>query len=384
MYYLNSREMTDLEKFVSLCLKKYDLLTGKDLEIIKIIYDKLGRKALMDLAIKEKIVPFVAYTLSKINIEKSFWQKKYNYFRNRNSKIVKFLDIVFKEMNKRNIPIFLYENFGSLLLSGEDIGLFCSGDFDLCTSLAYKKETTEVLKKYAYFPKIRRCKSLNDRTEFCNINNKDNIWINVMWTPLTARIFPVAPKINSEIFFKNIDVIDNLNIKVPSFNNLLFLCLLHTSAHKYICSPGMKLNVDIDRLVITGKIKWEEVIEFAVKYNVKRRVSLSLMLAYDFLNTPIPKDVISKLSGDRPIIKIVYKTLIGDSFLDSKEFKFNYFKFFCLEILLHDSGILIGFFKAIFPDLKWLIKIYDKTGKKNYVKAYISRVKLILFNRKNA
>lgn len=180
MYFLNGREMNDLEKFVSLCLRKYELLSNEDLEILKIIYNKLGRKAIMDLAVKEKIVPFVAYTMSKTNIEKSFWQKKYNYFRDRNTKIVKLLDDIFKEMKNKNIPIFLYENFGSLLLSGEDIGLFCSSDVDLCTSLAYKEETIKVLKNFGYFPKIRKLKSLNDLTEFCNTNKNENFWINII------------------------------------------------------------------------------------------------------------------------------------------------------------------------------------------------------------
>jgi len=147
MYFLNNREMNNLEKFVSLCLRKYELLSDKDLEILKIIYDKLGRKAILDLAVKEKIVPFVAYTTSKTNIEKPFWQEKYIYFRERNIKIVKLLDAIFKEMKNKNIPIFLYENFGSLLLSGEDIGLFCSGDVDLCSSLEYKEEVIKVLRE---------------------------------------------------------------------------------------------------------------------------------------------------------------------------------------------------------------------------------------------
>ncbi|GAH95075.1 unnamed protein product, partial [marine sediment metagenome] len=63
----------------------------------------------------------------------------------------------------------------------------------------------------------------------------------------------------------------------------------------------------------------------------------------------------------------------------SKGSKINCFKNFILAILLHDSGILIGFFKTLFPDSKWLIKVFDKDGKKNYLKSYISRIKLILF-----
>ena len=41
MYFLDSREINDLEKFVSLCLRKYELLSNEELEILKIIYDEL-------------------------------------------------------------------------------------------------------------------------------------------------------------------------------------------------------------------------------------------------------------------------------------------------------------------------------------------------------
>ena len=375
--------MNDLEKFVSLCLKKYDLLSDKEIETLKIIYVKLGRKEIMDLAVKEKIVPFVAYAMSKTNIEKSFWQKKYNYYRDRNTEIVKLLDAIFLEMKKRNIPIFLYENFGSLLLSGENIGLFCSGDVDLCSSLEYKEKVTKVLNNFGYFPKIRKYETLNVWSEFCNINKSDDIWINVQWTPLAEKVFPVAPKISSDIFLNNIVTINNSNIQVLSKTHLLFLCLLHTSVHKYTCSPGMKLNVDIDRLVILGKINWGKIINLAIKYNVKRRIALSLMLAYDFLNTPIPEKVISELGGVQSLTKMIYKYLVGDSFLSNEKNIFNRCRTFYLAVVLHDSGILTGFFRAFFPDSKWLVKIYSKTGENNPIRAYISRIRLILFNRKN-
>ena len=383
MYFLNSREMTDLEKFVSLCLKKYDSLSDKELEIVKIIYNKLGRKAIMDLAIKEKIVPFIAYTMSKTNIEKFFWQKKYNYFRDRNIKMLKLLDAIFEEMKYKNIPIFLYENFGSLLLSGEDIGLFCSGDVDLCSSLEYKEKVIKVLSSFGYFPKIRKYETLNVWSEFCSSNKNNDMWINVQWTPLAEKVFPVAPEINSEFFLKNIVTINNSNIQVPSKTCLLFLCLLHTSVHKYTCPPGIKLNVDIDRIIILGKINWERIINLAIKYNVKRRIALSLMLAYDFLNTPIPKKVISELGGDKSLTRVTYRYLVDKSFLATEGIENNRFRTFYLAVLLHDFGILVGFFRVIFPDSKWLVKVYDRTGEKNVVQAYISRMNLILFNRKN-
>lgn len=383
MYFLNSREMNDLEKFVSLCLRKYESLSNEDLENLKTIYNKLGRKKILELAVKEKIVPFVAYAMSNTNIEKSFWQKKYNYFRDRNTEIVKLLDTIFKEMNNKNIPIFLYENFGSLLLSGEDIGLFCSGDVDLCSSLEYKEEIIKVLSSFDYFPKIRKYETLNVWSEFCNINKDNDMWINVQWTPLAEKVFPVAPEINSEFFFKNIVDINNSNIQVLSKTYLLFLCLLHTSVHKYTCSPGMKLNVDIDRLINLGQINWERIINLAVKYNTKRRVALSLMLAYDFLNTLIPEKVILELGGEQSLTKMIYKYLVGDSFLSNEKNIFNRCRTIYLAVVLHDSGILTGFFRAFFPDSKWLVKIYDKTGENNLVQAYVSRAKLILFNRKN-
>lgn len=369
--------MTDLEKFVSLCLKKYDLLSDKELEIIKIIYNKLGRKAIMNLAIKEKIVPFVAYTMSKTNIEKSFWQKKYNYFRDRNLKIVKLLDVIFKEMKNGNIPIFLYENFGSLLLSGEDIGLFCSGDVDLCSSLEYKEEIIKVLSSFGYFLRIRKYENLNVWTEFCNVAGINDVWINVMWVPITEKVLAVAPEIDSKFFFNDIAPIKNLNINIPSRTNLLFLCLLHTSVHKYTCSPGMKLNVDIDRLVISGKISWKKIVALAIKYNVKRRIAISLMLVSDFLGTLVPQKTIVELGGNEYNTKKAYNYLVGHSFLANKSDEINRFRSFYLAALLHDRGLLIGFLRILFPERKWLSKIYCTPNENNILKEYLLRIKRI-------
>lgn len=377
MYFLDSREMSDSEKFVSLCLKKYELLSNEELEILKIIYDKLGRKKILELAVKEKIIPFVAYTISKTNVEKSFWQKKYNYFRDRNIKMLKLLDGIFKEMKNKNIPIFLYENFGSLLLSGEDIGLFCSGDVDLCSSLEYKEEIIKVLSSFGYFLRIRKYENLNVWTEFCNKAGTNDIWINVMWVPITEKVLAVAPEIDSQFFFNNIAPIKNLNINVPSRTNLLFLCLLHTSVHKYTCSPGMKLNVDIDRLVISGKISWEKIVALAIKYNVKRRIAISLMLASDFLSTPVPQKTIIELGGSEYNAKKAYNYLVGHTFLANKSDEINRFRSFYLAALLHDKGLLIGFLRILFPERKWLSKIYSAPNENNILKEYLLRIKRI-------
>ena len=382
MYYLDSREMNDLEKFVSLCLRKYELLRNEDLEILKIIYNKLGRKAIMDLAVKEKIVPFVAYTMSKINIEKkSFWQKKYNYFRNRNIKIVKLLDVIFKEMKNKNIPIFLYENFGSLLLSGEDIGLFCSGDVDLCSLKGHKNDIAEILSNFRYVPAARRDKKekFNIRSEFFKSGNDDNIWINVAWMPLVESLSLACANVDVKYFIDNKANINNLNIEVPEKSDLLFLCLLHSSIHKYTCSPGMKLNVDIDRLIISGKINWERIIDLAIKYNVRRRIAISLMITHDFLNTSFPMEVITRLSGNTNIIKKIYKYLVGKSFLINEDVDSNIIRSLYLNSLLHDRGLLIGFFRMLFPQAEWLIKIYNSENENNIIKAHYLRLKNIVF-----
>jgi len=381
MYFLNSREMNDLEKFVSLCLRKYELLSNEDLEILKIIYNKLGRKAIMNLAVKEKIVPFVAYTISKTNIEKSFWQKKYNYLRDRNTKIVKLLDVIFKEMKNKNIPIFLYENFGSLLFSGEDIGLFCSGDVDLCSLKEYENDITEILSNFGYVPAARRDKkeNFNIRSEFSKSGNDDNIWINVAWMPLVESLSLTCANVDAKYFIDNRVNINNLNIEVPEKSDLLFLCLLHSSIHKYTCSPGMKLNVDTDRLIVSGKINWEKIIDLAIKYSVERRIVISLMITHDFLNTSFPMEVITRLGGDNNIIKKIYKYLVDKSFLINEDVDSNIIRSLYLNSVLYDGGPLIGFFRILFPQPEWLIKIYNSENENNIIKAHYLRLKNTVF-----
>jgi len=263
------------------------------------------------------------------------------------------------------------------LLSGEDIGLFCSGDVDLCSSLKYKEGIIKVLSSFGYFLRIRKYENLNVWTEFCNTIRTNDIWINVMWVPITEKVLAVAPEIDSKFFFNDIAPIKNLNINVPSRTNLLFLCLLHTSVHKYTCSPGMKLNVDIDRLVISGKISWEKIVALAIKYNVKRRIAISLMLASDFLGTPVPQKTIIELGGSEYNTKKAYNYLVGHTFLANKSDEINRFRSFYLAALLHDRGLLIGFSRILFPERKWLSKIYSTPNENNILKEYLLRIKRI-------
>ena len=88
-------------------------------------------------------------------------------------------------------------------------------------------------------------------------------------------------------------------------DNLLQVCV-HTAKHSYVRAPGLRLHLDVERIVAHKQIDWEVFLRKVKDAHVKTSTYYSLYLANMLFGTPIPQAVLDALHpGDRKNRKLL-------------------------------------------------------------------------------
>tara|TARA_B110000014_G_C20056754_1_gene550069 strand:- start:57 stop:1112 length:1056 start_codon:yes stop_codon:yes gene_type:complete len=285
-------------------------LNNNEIDFIKQFYNDYSIPFIKELVLKENIVPFASHIFIFLKCDESYWKKEHDLFLKRNTIIKSTLDSIFNKSNSAGIKsLTLTENFASLLLSKSCLGCFSSGDVDLSADISEKDKIILCMKSVRFFvDKRKKSSSITEKqcTMFYNDSIIDSgLWINVVWVSVT-RSFLDQKKFNTRLYSSRLNptIIDNTDIRVLSPTSLLYFCALHIAAgHYYTLSPGIRLYVDIDRLVLNFKINWDQIIKWEKEDNSGIRISMVLFLCKNLLKTKIPNKVFKKILDDSAELK---------------------------------------------------------------------------------
>lgn len=289
-----------------------DAFSEENRAILVKCYEEYGQKVFEKLASDNKITPFVAHVLIDLDCDKVFWKEKHDNFVLRNTAIKALLESIFVDAQSYSCEsVTLTENFAAVLSSNACIGCFCSGDVDLSADITEKDQIIKWLKKFDFLSKEQPA-SIGEYSgqsmQFFNSNVIDGgFWINVIWKPVT-RAFLVQNKYEVRLTKDRLLARpkDGSSIKILEDTSLLYFCALHISAgHYFTLSPGLRLYVDIDRLVRNSHIDWDNIVKWEKEDNAGIRISMIMFLSYKLFNTPIPKRVYAKLSKSMRSQKLI-------------------------------------------------------------------------------
>ena len=326
-------------------------LDEKEKNIIINWYNSLSKKTIKKIISENQIIPFAAYIFMYLKLDYSFWRVKYDFFKKRNLELKKVLDLIFFSFKKNNCnSVTLTENFAVLILSNYSIGSFSSGDIDLSADYIEKNKIILSLKELNFFTNDNS-KSIGEYSGqsivFYNKNIiKDGFYINIIWKPVT-RAFLIQDKYEKrlKIARKNAIILPNTNIRILEKTSLLYFCALHISCgHYFTLTPGLRLYVDIDRLVRSSNIDWNKIKLWEKEDNAGIRVSLVLFLCNKIFNTPIPFFLFKNLNSLNSKILIKYLYKVDNNSIQNKSSKFR--RLF-IELLSDNTNIFLSFLKRI-------------------------------------
>ena len=127
-------------------------------------------------ATREKMLPFVAKLMLNLNIDVEFWDRTLNEYRIRNTAIKEKVEEICNALHQNGITrVWPIENFGALLCTGADSGLFASSDVDIYVGTDDKETVEHTMKTLGY--KIQNA----DLCRSCYTDGDDNFKCNIMW-----------------------------------------------------------------------------------------------------------------------------------------------------------------------------------------------------------
>ena len=184
----------------------------------------------------------------------------------------------------------------------------------------------------------------------------EKMWFELSWRAVAGRwIRPDKEPLTDELvarsyFSEGTDV----GILSPE-DNLLQVCI-HTAKHSYVRSPGLRLHLDVDRIVSNKEIDWAAFVKRVKETRVKTSVYYSLMIPKQLFGTDVPSGVLEALKPSPRRARIIEKLLSGAGLLHPNERKFSKLEFLRFQVSLYDAPK--DALRVIYPSYAWYKERY--------------------------
>lgn len=341
-------------------------LSKNDKCFVKKVYYEVGRDEIYNKVIDKKITPFAAKTLSSLGYDRSFWNKVYQKYFERNCRILTFLNEAYIAMEANGVKkMFVSENFGALLSSNSDLGLFSSSDIDNYADYSEKDKINTAMKSIGCEIKERHAVKNHIASEFFpNVSRglPNDFYLSVDFFPLARLKLPCFVNADDFVDWNSIKNFGNTKIKLPPPEALMYICLLHISLHSYCRAPDIRLYIDIMNMTKL-KIDYAIIARWCIDDKTKVRVAVSASISNILIKANIPS-VVSD-AGKR-------SHRLGNFVFDGKEkvlrAKLSKFDIMRIDMMCDDNSNLRGLVSMLFPNKFWMKKTYGNVGFTAFIK----------------
>lgn len=343
--------------------------SDQEIDLVKSIYKEKGQNVMYEYFTKKKILPFAAKTFCNLDIDSDFWMPILEQYRDRNSKIVSFLNTVYITLRDFGVKkAFVTENFAALLTSGRDIGLFASGDVDNCYDPSEKEKVYAALESLGCRKRERySLKRLNSTAWFMppEYGLPENYHVGFQPTPLSRLYLPNFVSMDDFNGWEGLRCYKDTCIQLPNPNTLLYICMLHISLHSFSRAPDIRLYTDVLNATQV-QIDFNRIEEWSKKNHTKTRVATAATLSNILMKTNIPDSVTNLTNRKNKVLKLVYNPSEKDLIYEPKGLKV-----LKIESRCDDRGVLHGLLVIAFPEKEWMRQTYGGCGFGSYLKHII-------------
>lgn len=182
------------------------------------------------------------------------------------------------------------------------------------------------------------------------------MWFELSWRAVAGRWIrpdkePTCDELFERFYYSNGT---DVGILSPE-DNLLQVCV-HTAKHSYVRSPGLRLHLDVDRIVSNKQIDWQVFLDRVEKAHLKTAVYYSLLIPKNLFSTPVPDEVLNRLKPKRAKARRIEKLLKKSGLMHPVGRKFSKLEFLRFQTSLYDSvGDMI---RVIYPSYSWYKQRY--------------------------
>ena len=298
------------------------------------------------------------------------WEKEYR----RQQRHLTFLREKAKEicalMEANGIPMVILKNGGIMIAMMDDAAKCPMEDIDSLVRKSDFHKAHEILVANGFEFKFRseyEAEKLDEAyrdgaTEYYIVTPEgEKMWFELAWRAVAGRWIRPDLEPDTDGFIERSYCPEETKVHVLSpEDNLLQVCI-HTAKHSYVRAPGLRLHMDVDRIVAHTDIDWDLFVEKVKQTHVKTSTYLSLYIPTVLFGTAVPQAVLDSL---RPRNAERLLDMLANAGLPHPmERKFNKVQFLRFQTALYDS--LSDVFRVIYPGKEWMNERYCCTGPLN-------------------
>lgn len=339
----------------------------KDSESLKQEIKKVDIFKLFDLCVEHELDGIVASHIIEddlINLPE-VWKDAYNKQKERQTFLKQKAIEVCAKMQENGIKMVVLKNGGIMLDLIEDPAACPMEDID---SLVRKEDfykAHEILLSQGFNFKFRSEFEFEQLDEafkdgateyYLTMPDGEKIWFELAWRAVAGRWIRPDLEPNTDLFIEKSHTAKETYAYILSPEDNLLQVSIHTAKHSYVRAPGLRLHLDVDRIVSQCKIDWDLFLEKVKQSHTKSAVYLSLYIPSRLFNTQVPQYVLDALKPKKRKLKVLCKNLNDVGLLHPKQKKFSKLAFLRFQTAIYDS--CKDMLKVIYPNSQWMKERY--------------------------
>ena len=372
-----SETLSPAEELLTLSVK--DGRSPEELDRIQLLYAEVGDQVALRVATDNRLVPMMAHGLMDAIGEANLpahWIEAHQAAYLKTTAYLEELDRLSWLLADQGVPTVAIENGGIARGVYPCKGCFASSDLEVLVERRYLPLVDEILVKEGYERASRgRCMSEDPAQWDRDIRGWDNyrkvldggivFWLNVQWRAVLRRWLPMGHELSTaELVARSVQIAgDSTRVRLLAPEDNLLVCALHTASHSYVRGPGVRLQLDVDRLVRRVSIDWDIFLSHAKAHKVATIVFPSLAIPKDLFGTPIPEQVLKDLVPSARRRQAIMHMIEQAGIFNRDSYKFSPLKLVWLEAHLCDDGVLAGLSRGLFPPVEWMREGYGFRNK---------------------
>ena len=163
------------------------------------------------------------------------------------------------------------------------------------------------------------------------------MWFELAWRAVAGRWIRRDLEPDGDALIENAYFAPGTKVGILSPEDNLLQVSVHTAKHSYVRAPGLRLHLDVERIVTHKHIDWAVFLEKVEAAHVKTSTYYSLYLAKMLFNTPIPQEVLERLYPGKGKDKRILKLISKAGLLHPKKRKFSKLEFLRFQTSLYDG-----------------------------------------------
>jgi len=336
---------------------------------MKATYHELGDKLIWDAAKTNQLESIIAYKLIENlggnNIPR-YWTNSYKAVHEKILAYLKELDRISVILASHGISLVALKNGGIARALYRVPGCVPMGDLDTLVKRSQFKQAHKVLNDSGYTI------SAPNRLEKADIDygyrtggseyktilpGGRSLWFELQWRPVAGRwLRPDQEPSAEELIERSIGVTGS-SVRILSPEDNLIHVSLHTAKHSYVRAPGLRLHLDVDRIVNCQRIDWDIFLKRVRSLQIKVPVYFSLLIPRTIFGTPIPDEIMKSLRPSGWKEALIRSWLFKAGPFNPHGSKFGKIQYVLFNGLLYDD--LSGLVRGIIPDPNWIKERYE-------------------------